>query len=229
MKTLKTALLAAVAAVAMGGMAHAEDAAPTVTFNVGVATDYVFRGISQTDEAGQLFGGADVSYGKAYAGVWASNVDFNNGTTMEYDLYAGVKPTVGPVALDLGVIYYGYADKPSGADEAYWEAKVAGSVPVGKGTIGAAVYYSPEFPFKTGEATYVEVNGSVPLDDKWSFSGAVGHQSVVGPADYTTWNLGVGYAVTPKIGVDLRYWDTDEHGFGKIYDSRVALGVKATF
>jgi uncharacterized protein (TIGR02001 family) len=229
MKTLNTALLAAVAAVAMGGMAHAEDAAPTVTFNVGVATDYVFRGISQTDEAGQLFGGADVSYGKVYAGTWLSNVDFNNGTTMEYDLYAGVKPSVGPVSLDLGVIYYGYANKPSGPDEAYWEAKVAGSVPVGKGTVGAAVYYSPEFPFKTGEATYFELNGSVPLDDKWSFSGAVGHQSVVGPADYNTWNLGVGYAVTPKVGVDLRYWDTDEHGFGKIYDSRVALGVKATF
>ncbi len=229
MKTLKTALLAAVTTVVMGGMAHAEDAKPAITFNVGAATDYVFRGISQTDEAGQIFAGADVSYGKAYAGTWISNVDFNNGTTMEYDLYAGVKPTLGPVALDVGVIYYGYGNKPSGPDEAYWEAKVAGSVPVGKGTIGAAVFYSPEFPFKTGEATYVEINGSVPLDDKWSFSGAVGHQSVVGPADYTTWNLGVGYAVTPKIGVDLRYWDTDEHGFGKIYDSRVALGVKATF
>jgi uncharacterized protein (TIGR02001 family) len=229
MKTLKTALLAAVAVVAMGGMAHAADNTPTVTFNVGAATDYVFRGISQTDEAGQVFGGADVAYGKAYAGVWVSNVDFNNGTNAEYDLYAGVKPTLGPVALDVGVIYYGYANKPSGPDEAYWEAKVAGSVPVGKGTVGAAVYYSPEFPFKTGEATYFEVNGSVPLDDKWSASAAIGHQSVVGTADYNTWNLGVGYAVNSHVGLDLRYWDTDEHGFGKIYDSRVALAVKASF
>jgi uncharacterized protein (TIGR02001 family) len=228
MKALNTTLLAAVATIALGGMAQAEDA-PTVTFNVGVASDYVFRGISQTDEAGQLFGGADVAYGKAYGGIWLSNVDFNNGTNMEYDLYAGYKPQVGPVAMDVGVIYYGYANKPSGADEAYWEAKVAGSVPVGKGAIGAAVYYSPEFPFKTGEATYFELNGSVPLDDKWSFSGAIGHQSVVGPADYNTWNLGVGYAATSHIGVDLRYWDTDEHNFGKIYDSRVALAVKATF
>jgi uncharacterized protein (TIGR02001 family) len=102
-------------------------------------------------------------------------------------------------------------------------------VPVGKATVGAAVFYSPEFPFKSGEATYVEVNGSVPVDDKWSVSGAVGHQSVVGPADYTTWNLGVGYAINPHLGVDLRYWDTDHHGFGNIYDSRAVLGLKATF
>lgn len=228
MQTLKVLLLAGATSLCFGGAALADDA-PTIAFNLGASSDYVFRGISQTDGAGQVFGGADVTAGKVYAGTWLSNVDFNNGTTMEYDLYAGFKPQAGPVALDLGVVYYGYANKPSGADEAYWEAKVAGSVPVGKGTIGAAVYYSPEFPFKTGEATYYEINASAPLTDKASVSGAIGHQSVVGPADYNTWNLGIGYALTSKLGVDLRYWDTSEHGFGKIYNSRVALSLKATF
>ena len=228
MQTLKVLLIAGVASLGPGGVALADDA-PAITFNVGAASDYVFRGISQTDGAGQVFGGADVSMGKAYAGAWLSNVDFNNGTTLEYDAYAGFKPQLGPVALDVGVVYYGYGNKPSGADEAYWEAKVVGSVPVGKGTVGAAVYYSPEFPFKTGEATYYELNASAPLTEKASVSGAIGHQSVVGPADYNTWNLGVGYALTSKLGVDLRYWDTSEHGFGKIYNSRVALSLKATF
>ena len=228
MQTLKILLAAGVATFALAGTALAEDS-PTVAFNVGVASDYVFRGVSQTDEGGQVFAGADAALGKAYAGVWLSNVDFNNGTTLEYDLYAGYKPQLGPVALDVGIIYYGYGNKPSGGDEAYWEGKIAGSVPVGKGTIGAAVFYSPEFPFKTGEATYYELNASTPLTDKWSVSGAIGHQSVVGPSDYNTWNLGVGYALTSKIGVDLRYWDTSEHGFGSIYDSRAAISIKATF
>lgn len=229
MKTLKIALLAATATVAMGGAALADDS-PTVAFNIGAASDYVFRGISQTDEGGQVFGGADLTAGKFYAGTWLSNVDFNNGTTMEYDLYAGYKPTVGPVAMDLGVIYYGYGNKPSGpGDEAYYEIKAAGSVPVGKGAIGAAVYYSPEFPFKGGNATYVELNGSMPVDDKWSVSGAVGHQDVSYNGDYNTWNLGVSYALTSHVGLDLRYWDTDEHSFGKIYDGRVAASIKASF
>jgi len=38
-----------------------------------------------------------------------------------------------------------------------------------------------------------------------------------------------GFALTDHIGFDLRYWDTDEHHFGSIYDSRVVIGVKATF
>jgi uncharacterized protein (TIGR02001 family) len=228
MKTFKIALLAAAATVAMGGAAFAEDG-PTFTVNIGAATDYVFRGVSQTDEGGQLSGGADVAYKQVYAGVWTSNVDFNNSTDLEYDLYAGVKPTLGPVALDLGVIYYGYTHQPANSNEDYVEFKAAGSVPVGKASVGAAVYYSNDFFGGTGNATYFEVNGSIPVIDKVSVSGALGYQGVKGPADYTTWNLGVGYALNSHIGFDLRYWDTDHHGFGDIYGSRVALAVKATF
>ena len=231
MNALKTLLFSVVASGAVAGTAMAEDGGPTVAFNIGANTDYVFRGISQTDEGPSIFGGADLTVGKAYAGVWLSNVDFGagNDTSAEFDIYGGFKPQAGPVALDLGLIYYGYTNKPSGPDEAYWEAKVAGSIPAGKATLGAAVYYSPEYFGETGEATYFEVNGFVPMNDKVSLSGALGHQSVVGNLDYNTWNLGVGYAATSHIGFDLRYTDTSEHGFGNYYDSRVVLGVKATF
>src|SRR5262249_12077089 len=79
-----------------------------VAFTVGANNDYRFRGVSQTDNDPSVFGGADLSLGSiGYAGTWVSNVDFGNGTDFEYDLYAGVKPVVGPVTLDLGVIRYG--------------------------------------------------------------------------------------------------------------------------
>ena len=229
MKTLKVALLAAAATVAMGGAALAQDEGPSVSFNIGASSDYVFRGVSQTDENPQIYGGADLSSGIFYAGVWASNVDFLDSTDAEIDAYVGVKPTAGPVALDLAAIYYGYVNAPSGADYGYWEFKAAGSVPAGPGTIGAAVYYSPDFFGGVDEAVYYEVNGAFPIGEKVSFSAAHGHQSLDGPGDYNTWNLGVGYALNDHIGFDLRYHDTDEHGFGSIYDSRVAVGVKATF
>lgn len=229
MNALKILLISAVASASLVGGALAQDDGPTVAFNIGANTDYVFRGVSQTDEGPSIFGGADLTVGKAYAGVWLSNVDFGQGTKAEYDIYGGFKPQAGPVALDIGLVYYGYTNKPAGPDEAYWEAKLAGSIPAGKATLGAAIYYSPEFFLESGEATYFELNGSVPVNDKVSVSGALGHQSVVGPADYNTWNLGVGYAATSHVGFDLRYTDTNEHGFGKIYDGRVVLGVKATF
>lgn len=228
MKSIKIALLATAATFAMGGAALADDGL-ALSYNVGIASDYVFRGVSQTDENPQLFGGVDASFGKGYAGVWASNVDFNDSTNAEVDVYAGFKPTLGPVALDLGVIYYGYVDAPSGSHYGYWEGKIAASVPAGPATVGGAIYYSPEFFGKTGEATYVEVNTSIPVAEKTTVTAALGHQALVGSGDYNTWNVGVGYALTDHVGLDLRYHDTDEHGFGDIWKSRVVLSLKAAF
>jgi uncharacterized protein (TIGR02001 family) len=233
MKTLKLSMLAAAATLALASAAHADDAKPySIAFNVGAATDYVFRGISQTNEKPEIFGGIDVTLGKiGYVGTWVSNVDFLNGTKAEVDLYGGIKPTLGPVSFDIGVIYYGYVDKPSGpGDEAYTEFKILGTIPVGPATLGASFYYSPEFPFKSGNAEYYELNGAVPIPNtKFSVNGAVGRQTVDIGTDYTTWNLGVGFAATDHISFDLRYWDTDAHDLGSIYGGRAALTVKATF
>ncbi|MBR7619271.1 TorF family putative porin [Phenylobacterium sp. 20VBR1] len=230
MNILKTTLLAAAATAAMGGSALAADDDIALSFNLGAATDYMFRGVSQTDNGGQIYGGADATlYGIGYAGVWVSNVEFNNGTDLEYDLYAGIKPVAGPVNFDLGVYYYGYSNQPTGSHEDYVEYKAAASTAVGPATVGATVFYSPEFFGKTGKATYYEINGAIPVVDKVSVSGAVGHQEIEGPADYNTWNLGVGYALNDHVGFDLRYHDTDEHSFGDIYDAKVVVGVKASF
>lgn len=237
MRTLKIALAAAVGSLAIAGAANAQDSETKFTFNVGANNDYVFRGVSQTNEDLSLFGGVDASFlGIGYAGVWVSNVEFLNargksdGTDFEFDLYAGVKPTVGPVTFDLGVIYYGYADQPNGANYDYWEGKLAASVPAGPVTLGAAVFYSPEFFGKTGDAFYSEVNFSTAIpDSKFSVSGALGYQQVQGPLDYLTWNAGVGYAFTDNLSADLRYYDTDSHSFGKNYGSRLVGGLKFVF
>ena len=149
MKTLTTALLAAAATVAMGGAAFAqEDSALDLSFNVGAATDYVWRGVSQTDESPQISGGIDATIGGlVYAGTWLSNVDFGTGndTDFELDVYAGIRPQLGPVSLDFGILYYGYINAPTGSDQDFIEFKVAGSVPVGPATLGAGVYYSDDF------------------------------------------------------------------------------------
>jgi uncharacterized protein (TIGR02001 family) len=232
MKKLKLSLLAMGAALALSGVAHAEDRPLGLAFNIGAASDYVFRGVSQTMGNGQVFGGADVTVGGiGYAGAWVSNVDFGDSTSMEYDFYAGVKPVVGPVTFDFGAIRYGYTNEPSAADWSYWEFKAAGSMAAGPATVGAAFYYSPN---TTGpgniDSYYYELNGALPISGtKLSVSGAVGLQAFDGAGDYTTWNAGVGYALTDKVGLDLRYWDTDEHSFGKNYKARLVGSIKVVF
>jgi uncharacterized protein (TIGR02001 family) len=233
MKSFKLAAMAATATLALGiaAQAKAEDG-PSVSFNVGAASDYVFRGYSQTDSKPQVYGGADLGIGIFYAGTWLSNVDFGDSTSMEYDLYAGFKPTLGPVSLDVGLVRYGYTNQEDGADLDFWEGKLAGSVAAGKGTVGGALYYTPENFGQTGQATYVELNGSMPIAEKLSVSGAVGHQALEGDGDYETWNLGLGYAINDVFGLDLRYWDTnveESNDPAKLTSARVVVGLKAAF
>jgi len=60
-------------------------------------------------------------------------------------------------------------------------------------------------------------------------SGALGHQAMdMGPG-YTTWNAGVGYALTDNVSFDVRYWDTAKDKFGDISSSRVVGGLKVVF
>lgn len=209
-----------------------ETSGPSFTFNAGVSSDYVFRGVSQTDENPQLFAGVDYSNGRFYAGAWASNVEFpgDPDTNAEIDLYAGFKPVIGAVTFDLGVIAYLYTGQPDGADYDYVEAKLAASTAAGAGTIGAALYYSPDFfGASEDEATYIEVNGSYPLTERFSVSGALGRQFVSSDFDYTTANLGVAFAATDRITLDLRAHLNDEEDFGAIYENRVVVSAKAVF
>jgi uncharacterized protein (TIGR02001 family) len=227
-KTLALAVATAVACLS-AGPALAQDDDLSIEFNVGAATDYVFRGVSNTDESPQVFGGADVTAGLFYAGVWATNVDYNDGTDAEVDIYAGFAPTLGAVSLDLGALYYAYVDAPSGADYNYLELQAKASIPVGAATLGAGLYYVPDSYGGVDTSMYYEVNGAYSVTEKLSFSAALGRQTFDGVGDYTTWNVGGGYALTDHVGLDLRYHDTDKHSFGKTYDSRVVLSLEVTF
>jgi len=235
MMKLRTILLAAAASTLFGTAAFAADeAAPpppyTLSFNFGAATDYVFRGISQTDEKPQAFAGADLAVSKFYVGTWASNVSFkpfgDTKTSTEIDFYGGFKPSFGKLNLDIGAIYYAYLNNPAHTE--YVEAYGKGSYAFGPLTLGGAVFWSPEFPAKSGDAWYYEGNAAYTVG-KWTVSGALGRQTIQKAADYTTWNAGVSYAIKDGISLDVRYWDTNAHSFADVYGARAVASIKASF
>jgi uncharacterized protein (TIGR02001 family) len=196
--------------------------------NVGLVSDYVFRGFSQTSENAAIQGGVDATYGSFYAGAWASTVDFGDDTGAEVDVYGGYRTEAAGYALDFGVIGYLYPKEPDGADYNYVEFKAAASRAIGPATFGAAVYYSPDFFGVDEAATYVELNGAFSPIEKVTISGAVGQQFLDVSDDYATWNVGVTYAIDPAIGFDVRYHDTDIKGVPGAED-RVVAGVKFAF
>ena len=219
---------ASLLALTVGAGAAQAQAAPEVAFNIGVVSDYVFRGASQSNEDPALQGGVDATFGNGfYAGTWASMVDFGDGTDAEVDLYGGYRTEAAGYALDFGVVGYLYVNEPGPADYNYVEFKAAASRAVGPATLGAVVYYSPDFYGADDEATYLEANAAFALAEKWSLSGAVGHQWLDVNDDYTTWNLGLAYALTDHLAVDVRYHDTDVDG--PLTDDRFVVSLKASF
>ncbi len=233
---MKKLLLTAAAACAVAAPAMAEEAAGwSFSGNIALTSDYVFRGVTQTLENPAVQGGFDAAYGNFYAGVWASNVDFGfAGDSLETDLYLGYKPTLGPVAADIGVVGYFYPGaKDAGAEYDYFEVYAKGAInPVEPLTLGAAVFYSPESFGETGDAWYGELNAAYAVTPALSASGAVGYQDLEagylgGDDGYTTWNLGATYTVS-GFGFDLRYSDTtlDDTFYKDIADERVFVTLK---
>lgn len=235
LKTLATvaALGVGLAAAMPAHAADGEGAPATIsplTFSIGAAatTDYVFRGISQTngDPAFQAWG--EVAYDIFYAGIWGSSVDFgqtaggNHIANLELDFTAGVRPSWNGVDFDFGVIYYAYPGAVDpGGEFNYVELKGAASAPVMENvTLGGGLYYSPDFFGEVGDALYAEANLAVDLPYDLTASGAVGYQWFDNPApvDYLTWNAGLSWTYAELVTIDLRYYDTDL--------SRTACGSK---
>ena len=215
------------------GLASAVQAQDSqIAWNAAVTSDYVFRGVSQSEEDAAISGGVDLTSGVFYAGAWASNVAFPGDpeTDAEIDVYGGVRPEFAGFNWDFGMVGYFYAGEPGGADYGYVELKAAASRAFGPATLGAAIYYSPDFfGAAEDEATYVEANAAFSPADKWTVSGAVGRQFLSSDLDYAAWNLGAAYQLTDRLALDLRYHDTDAHDFGDIYGSRAVATLKAVF
>ncbi len=220
------ALAAALLTMTAAGAASAQDA--DVAFNAAVSSDYVFRGVSQTDEDPAFSAGVDLTLDSFYAGAWISNVDFGDDTKGEFDVYGGFRTEAAGFNFDFGVVGYLYIDEPSSADYNYVEYKAAVSRAVGPITAGAVVFYSPDFFGPDDEAVYYEANLAFAPADGWTISGAVGHQALDVSDDYTTWNVGASYALTDVYVLDVRYHDTDIDGLA-IAEDRIVGTIKALF
>lgn len=196
--------------MALTGAALAEERKLEWSANATGTSDYVFRGISQSDNDPAIQGGADVTYGLFYAGIWGSSIDYAADNNIELDYYVGITPSYMGVSFDFGYIYYNYPD----ADfNDYWELKAAASGEIlPKLTAGGTFYWAPD----AGYDWYV-YEGSLSYElPKFAMftptvSGLVGYtdfQDANVGTDYTYWNAGLGLGVD-NISFDLRYWDTD--------------------
>lgn len=180
--------------------------------NVGVASNYMWRGVTQTRNGAALQGGADLVHSSGlYAGTWLSNVDFKLApdADTEQDFYAGYGFTLGDVAFDLKRTEYHYASADAlNFGESHLQVSAYGV------SIGAD--YSSDTPIAESDSA-LNYYGSYShaLPEEISFVATLGEYDFrdagwVGGNDYkyTYYNIGVNKEII-GINVGLAYTDSN--------------------
>lgn len=191
--------------------------------NVAIYSDYIYRGVSQTQREPAIQGGFDWSHDIGlYVGTWASNVNFGDGDQahVEVDVYGGYSRSFGNFGFDINFLYYLYPGASSSLNYDFWEITPSISYDFGFMSVGAGVSFSDDFFGGSGDAQFYKATVDVPLPRGFSVSGHVAYQAVDDNAtfalpDYWTWGVGVSYDLgelhskLANISIGAEYIDTD--------------------
>ncbi|QIL19394.1 TorF family putative porin [Thermomonas sp. HDW16] len=244
----------AIAVLALLGFA---DAQAGTSGNVSLTSDYVFRGLSQTNQKPALQGGVEyASDGGFYIGTWGSNAswlsDLSTSTapissSLELDVYGGYRGQFSEaVSYDVGAAYYWYpGDFPSGFNSADTLELYAGVTvdASDKISLGAKYSYAPTDLFgyvDSNGSGYLDLSASFAVADGWSIGAHAGKQWIEGNGnsafEYTDWKLGVTREFDNGFSVGLAYTGTDADDAlytnplgNKIADDTVALTITKSF
>jgi uncharacterized protein (TIGR02001 family) len=185
---LKHALRAgAIVAIIAPGIASSQTAPAspppsyTLTGNIGFFSQYIFRGLTQTDRKPALQGGFDYARASGlYVGTWASNISwlqdskaYSSGGSLEWDFYGGFKGNIGATdfTYDVGTLYYYYPGSANVAANSLnikadtWEVYGA----LGWKWLSAKYSYSIQsetFGVRDSQGTgYLDLTATLPLGD----------------------------------------------------------------
>ena len=211
----KTLMAAALLAGSQAAMAE-------ISGNVTLATDYRFRGISQTDRDPAIQGGFDYEHESGlYAGIWASNIQFAGSIEMDY--YGGYAGNINDnIGFDVGVIYYDYPSDNQGSDNdlEFWEFYGGLSGDAGPVSLSGKLSYSPDYTLETGDGVYVDLGASYGLPREFTLSAHFGYQYIEDGSvkdegffssdedSYTDWSIGISRSWM-GVDLDLSYIDTN--------------------
>lgn len=233
-RTITTAVLAVIPLLAT----QAALAEGPISANVGIVSDYAFRGISQTDQRPALQGGFDYAHDSGfYVGVWASNVSWLQDlgakkSSLELDVYAGYAGEAGPIGYDVGLLQYYYPGSYGGTYKADGNKKphtLEGYV--GLSWEFVSFKYSHSFTNlfgipKSKNSKYYDLSASYEIMDGLTLDAHHGWSRIKNADNYRDWSVGL----TKTLGqfdVGLHYVDTNVSG--SLTDDRVILSVSTSF
>jgi uncharacterized protein (TIGR02001 family) len=203
LKLRHSMLLLAFSTVLVGSLAQAEEKKPDneVTFNAAVASDYRFRGISQTRLKPAVQGGVDYVNNPTglYAGAWASNIkwikDGGGDGNIEIDVYGGKRGELAKgVSYDVGAIAYWYPSASLKPNPNTFE--IYGQLGYGPAYLKYSNTLSNAFGFTDSKNSgYLDAGANIDLVKNLVLNLHVGHQTVRHNSafSYTDYKVGVTY------------------------------------
>ena len=177
-----------------------------VTGNLGLITDYRFRGVSQTQNAPAVQGGIEYNHVSGlYIGNWNSSVSsqvYTGGAGIESDVYAGFRKQIfGNFTLDVGSMNYFFPR--AGTNGSFDTNEVY--VGVGyKDLVTAKYSHALSDYFGTANSKnsyYVQADAAIPVVGKLSVVAHIGRTEISNNTSlsYTDYNAGIAY--------DLKGWN----------------------
>ena len=201
MKNILVPSLLALSLLGVTGVAQAQAAESTLSFNAGVVSDYRYRGISQSRLEPAVQGGFDYADKSGfYVGAWGSSIkwvkDGGGNANVEIDLYGGYKGAVGGAAYDVGFLRYEYPSNNLSTNANTNE--VYGALTFGPVTAKYSHAISNLFGIANSKNSYyLDLSANYDLGDGYTLTPHVGYQSVNNNSAYSYTD----YALT--LGKDL--------------------------
>lgn len=205
---LKAAILATL--LLAPTVSFAEEAESNFSWNAGVFSDYVFRGVSQTGKDVAFQGGVDYSFGDSgfYVGAWGSNIDFGAQAApdIEIDAYVGYNTDIGEkVNFDVMLTRYTYHGANSGYGNIDYNELITKIALKDVATLTLA--YANDYSNIDEKVFYANLGHSWDLGKEYSLNAGFG-RTFADFGEYNDWNVGVSKAFGP-LEVGLNYYDTN--------------------
>ena len=233
MTLIRTVALAALPLALLPAPALAQDAeedspAFEIDGELGVFSDYRFRGVSLTGKDPQLTAEISASHESGlYAGIWGSNVDLGTGSDeLELDFYAGYATDLGGVTLDVSALYYMY---PGNDGFDYVEFAGSLSTAVGPAEMTLGVAYAPSQGALGGtDNSYVYLSGDLPIGDgPLSLHGTIGYEDGAFADNKKDWLIGASLDLGHGLTATVDYVDT-ARGVGNLGEPTAVFSITAS-
>jgi len=220
MKIINLSLVAAlVSTLALGAQDISE---LSVSGSVALTNNYIWRGMTQTDNAPAVQSSLNFLYKGFYLGAAASNVKFEGvDASIELDALGGYTSEVYGVGYDIGAIYYAYPKSSKEANFADVYLGLSKDFEVLK--VGAKFYRGVKTNDLLVSNTW-ETSLSVPLPISISFDALYGDYADVG----NYYSVGFAKPINDKFKVAVSYTGINKDANG-IDEENVVAVITASF